>query len=146
MVGGRGRRDGDEEVSLTARRHVTQNPPGGLADHLSGRVHTLDSQANIGDPPGKAIVEVSLDPRPSMRARGFLHVEAKQPGATRVSAAATIGPKSPTMSNPSTSPRILLTIIVSAEAAPRRSTWGPGARLRGRRTSPRSAAPRSRPS
>src|SRR5438067_5149734 len=79
MVDGRRRRDGDEEVSLTARRHVTQNPPGGLADHLSGWVHTLDSHANIGDPPGKAIVEVSLDPWPSMRVRGVLHVEAKQP-------------------------------------------------------------------
>src|SRR6266581_6782825 len=57
---GRRRRDGDEEVRPTASRHVTQNPPGGLAGHPSGRVHTLDSQANIGDPPGQVIVEVSL--------------------------------------------------------------------------------------
>src|SRR5258708_8365352 len=74
MIGGGRRRDGDEEVSLTAGRHVTQHPPGSLADHLSGRVHTLDSQANIGDPPGKAIVEVSLDPRPSMKGPCFLHL------------------------------------------------------------------------
>src|SRR5256885_8810845 len=77
-IGGRTRRDEDEEVASTAGFYVTHNPPGGFTRHPPGRVHTLDPQSNVGYPPGEVVVDVSLNSPPSKGTLGFLELETKR--------------------------------------------------------------------
>src|SRR5438105_14181293 len=70
--------DENEEVASTAGLYVTHNPPVGFTRHPAGRVHALDPQSNVGDPPGEVVVDVSLNSPPSKRTLGFLNLETKR--------------------------------------------------------------------
>src|SRR5439155_15844495 len=83
-IGGRTRRDEDDEVASAAGFYVTHNPPGGFTCHPPGRVHTLDPQSNVGYPPGQVVVDVCLNSPPSKGTLGFFELETKRVlGASR---------------------------------------------------------------